>query len=135
MTTLYSLNVEGMSLLQRIEYVHFSSETLATVRTHNIPRELVINLDEIGLKLVPVGAWTMAPEGSRRVEIAGLEDKRQITAAFAGTLSEEFLPMQLLYLGKTHHCHPNFTFPDGFHIHHSPNHRANEDSVKLSLRK
>ena len=33
----------------------------------------------------------MAPEGSRRVEVAGQEDKMQITATFASTLSGEFL--------------------------------------------
>uniref|UniRef100_A0A8W8NWD5 Uncharacterized protein n=1 Tax=Magallana gigas TaxID=29159 RepID=A0A8W8NWD5_MAGGI len=30
----------------------------------------------------------MAPEGSKRVEIAGLGNKRRITAVFAGTLSD-----------------------------------------------
>ena len=42
----------------------------------------------------------MAAEESRRVEVAGLGDKRQITATFADTLSGAFLPMQLLYQGK-----------------------------------
>ena len=88
----------------------FLQETVATVRAHNIPPELVINLDETGLQLVPVGDWTMAPEGSRRVEVAGLGDKRQITATFAGTLSGEFLPMQLLYQGKLTAVMPSSLF-------------------------
>ena len=113
----------------------FLQETVAMVRTHNIPPELVINLDETGQQLVPVGTWTMAPEGSRTLEVAGLGDKRQITATFAGALSGEFLPMQLLYQGKTDCCHAKFTFPDGFHIYHSPNHSANEETVKLFLEK
>ena len=54
---------------------------------HAIPPELIINLDETGIKLVPVGDWTMAPEGSRIVEVTGLGDKRQITATVADTLS------------------------------------------------
>ena len=54
---------------------------------HAIPPELIINLGETGIKLVPVGDWTMAPEGSRRVEVTGLGDKRQITATVADTLS------------------------------------------------
>ena len=52
----------------------------------------------------------MAPEESRSVEVAGLGDKIQITATFAGTLSGEFLPTQLLYQGKTDRCHAKFTF-------------------------
>ena len=100
-----------------------------------IPPELIINLDETGIKLVPVGDWTMAPEGSRGVEVAGLGDKRQITATFADTLSGAFLPMQLLYQGKTDRYHAKFTFPDGFHIHHTPNHWANEETVKLFYEK
>ena len=43
----------------------------------------------------------MAPEESRSVEVAGLGDKIQITATFAGTL---------LYQGKTDRCHAKFTF-------------------------
>ena len=66
--------------------------------------------------MVPVGDWTMAPYGSRRVAVAGLRDKRQITATFADTLSGAFLPMQLLYQGKTDRCHAKFAFPDGFHM-------------------
>ena len=74
----------------------------------------------------------MALEGSRRVEVTGpLADKRQISATFAVTLSGAFLPMQLLYQGKTNHCHSNFAFPEGFHIHHTPNHWANEETVWL----
>lgn len=96
----------------------FLQEIVAIVRSHKIPLELVINRDETGLQLVPVGNWTVAPEGSRRVEVAGLGDKRQITVTFAGTLSGELLPMQILYQGKTDHCHAKFTFPDGFHIYH-----------------
>ena len=34
----------------------------------------------------------MAKEGAKHVEIAGIEDKRQITAVFAGTMSGFFPP-------------------------------------------
>ena len=75
----------------------------------------------------------MAPEESRRVELASLGDKRQITATFADTLSGAFLPMQLLYQGKTDRCHAKLTFPDGFHNHHTPNHWANEEDSEAFL--
>ena len=57
-----------------------------------VPSELVINWDHTGLHYVPVSNWTMAKEGAKRVEIAGLGDKRQLTAVFAGTMNVFFPP-------------------------------------------
>ena len=38
--------------------------------------------------------------------------------------------MQLIYQGKTNHCHPIGTeFPKGFNITHTKNHWSNEDKV------
>ena len=56
------------------------------VQLRAIPESLVINLDQTGFKLVPTRDWTMAKEGSKRVEVAGLGDKRQVTATFAAYL-------------------------------------------------
>ena len=64
------------------------------IKVHNIPDSLVINLDQTGLNLVPSGDWTMAQKGSKRIDLAALGDKRQITAAFAATLSGQHLPDQ-----------------------------------------
>jgi hypothetical protein len=58
------------------------------------PEELVINWDHTGIHYVPVGNWMLAEQGSKRVEIAGVDDKQQITAVFAGTRSGGFLPPQ-----------------------------------------
>ena len=66
-----------------------------------IPPELVINWDQTGLNLVPVASWTMARKGSNRVETKGLEDKHQITGVFCALMVGEFLPIQLVYKGKT----------------------------------
>lgn len=96
------------------------------VKLRDIPDNLIINLDQTGVKLVPTGDWTLAARGSRRVELAGLGDKRQITATFAASLDGTFLPMQILYQGKTNRSHPKNAFPDGFDIFHTPNHWANE---------
>ena len=70
----------------------------------------------------------MASEGSKRVEVAGLGNKRQITATFAASVDGTFLPMQILYQGKTNRPHPKYTFPDGFDVFHTPNHWANEET-------
>ena len=40
-----------------------------------IPYQLVIDCDHTGINYVPISTWTMAKEGSKRVEIAGIGDK------------------------------------------------------------
>ena len=40
-----------------------------------------------------------------------------------------FLPLQLVYLGKTSQCHPNFKFPEDWRINHSDNHWCNETTI------
>ena len=53
-----------------------------------IPAELILNWDQTGIKIVPSSTWTMDAEGSKRVEVAGVNDKRLITAMFVGHLLE-----------------------------------------------
>ena len=63
------------------------------------------------MKIVPVSSWMMEKRGVKRVEIAGVDDKHQIMAVFAATAVREFLPIQLIYQGKTAASLPAFTFP------------------------
>ena len=88
----------GMSS-QEFERVktRFLKQIARMVKLREIPDSLIINLDQTGIKLVSTGDWTMAAQGSRRVKVVGLGDKRQITATFAASLDSTFLPMQLLY--------------------------------------
>ena len=71
----------------------------------------------------------MAREGSKRVEVVGIDDKRQITATFAASLSGNFLPVQLVYEGKTTKCHQAIKFSEGWHVTHMPTHWCNEDTI------
>uniref|UniRef100_A0A1X7VWH1 Uncharacterized protein n=1 Tax=Amphimedon queenslandica TaxID=400682 RepID=A0A1X7VWH1_AMPQE len=96
----------------------------------DISSQLIINWEQTGISLVPGSSRTMALSGSRRVEIVGLGDKRQITAVMGASLSADFLPPQLIYTGKTPAFHPNcVTFPANRHITHTENHRANESTM------
>ena len=105
------------------DFVEVKTNYLADIRAiislEEVPPCLVINWDHTGLKYVPVSSWTMAKEGSKKVLIAGIEDKRQITAVFA-------LPPQLIYKGKTTACLPLTKFPSNWHITFTPTHWANE---------
>ena len=62
----------------------------------------------------------------------GVDDKRQITAAFSISMTGSFLPIQLIYEEKTRRCLPNYDFPKGFNVTYSPNHWSNtKKSVEL----
>ena len=88
----------------------------AIVEMAEILNDRIINWDQTAIKYVPVSEWTMERVGSKRVEIAGLEDKRQITTVFAESLTGDFLPIQLVHQGKTEKCYPAVSFPDNWHI-------------------
>ena len=113
----------------------FLFEIKVIVALEEIPPELIINFDQTGLKYVPVSVWTMDKEGSKKVPIIGLGDKRQITAVFAGTMSGVFLPPQLIYKGKTKACLPKVDFPESWDITFTHNHWANEDTVLRYIRR
>ena len=100
----------------------FLTDVLSAVVMEEIPPELILNWDQTGIKIVPCSTWTMNQQGASRVEMVGTNDKRQITAVFCGTLTGDFLPVQVVYKGKTTRCHPHFDFPSGWHIGHSPKH-------------
>ena len=46
------------------------------VEMEEIPSDLIINWDQTGIKYIPVSNWTMADEGSKRLEVVGADDKR-----------------------------------------------------------
>ena len=85
----------------------------AIVTMEKIPDDLVVNWDQTAIKYIPLSNWTMDKEGSKRVEVIGIDDKCQITATFATSLSGHFLSVQLVYEGKTTKCHPAVEFPEG----------------------
>jgi len=84
----------------------FLMDIMASVTMEEIPSDMVLNWDQTAIKYIPLSDWTMAQKGSKRMEVFGIDDKRQITAMFAASLSGNFLPIQLVYEGKTSRCHP-----------------------------
>ena len=144
-----------MSLLERMGYVKRKSSTKAKVtisdfnekkeqylfdiktiiEIEDISPDLVINWDHTGLHYVPVSNWTMVKEGSKRVEIFGVDDKRQITVVFAGTMSGYFLPPQIIYQRKSKKCLPTVSFPKSWHVTFTPNHWATEKTTEDYINK
>ena len=72
----------------------------------------------------------MEVEGSKRVDLAGKDDKRKITACFADTMEGDFLPPHLVYEGKTPRCLLQVDFPDGWHVTYSSTHWCNERTMQ-----
>ena len=107
----------------------FLTKVTAAVTEHNIPPSVVVNCDQTGAKMVPVNKWTMAEQGSRQVDVVGLDDKREMTVLLGISASGQMLPPQLIYAGKTSRCHPSCNSPAGWNVTHSDNHWSNEATM------
>ena len=104
----------------------FYSAIQRNINAYLIPPELVINIDQTPLRFYLMPTHTLTKKGEASVPITNSSDYRQITGTFGIGMAGEFLPIQLIYQGKTNKCHPNYNFPNGFHITHTPNHWSNE---------
>ena len=78
----------------------FLERVKKAVLENQIVPQMVINWDQTAVRLVPYSDWTMEEQGSNKISIKGLNDKREITALLSITLSGNILPPQLLYTGK-----------------------------------
>lgn len=92
--------------------------------------QMVINIDQTGVSVIPTSNWTMHEKGAKQVPIAAKEDKRQITALLACSLDGDLLPLQLVYGGKTAKCHPDVDFPKEWSVTHSDNHWSTTETMK-----
>ena len=104
------------------------------VEMEKVPPELVFNWDHTGINIVPGSPWTMEEKGSKRVEVAGFNDKQQITAVFCASLTGEFLSLQLIYQGKTPACLPRYAFPNDWNITFTPNHWSNVEMKNTCIK-
>ena len=104
----------------------FQRAISAVVYNHDIPADLVINLDQTPLSYVSPEKYTFNFKGAKNVPIKGVDDKRQITTTFAISATGEFLPVKLIYPGKTKRCLPNFQFPRTFQITYTENYWSNQ---------
>ena len=107
----------------------FLDEVILTVEMEDIPADLILNWDQMGIRIVPSSNWTMEKKGSKRVELTGVNDKRQVTAVLCGNMLGDFLPLQVIYKGKTPRCHPYHKFPSDWDITQSPKHWSTEETM------
>ena len=88
----------------------FVYDVKAITQFEEIPDSLVINWDHTGINYVPISSWTMEEEGKKRVEISGMNDKRQITMVLAVTKNGHYLSPQVVYAGKISKLLPKVQF-------------------------
>lgn len=65
----------------------FLANISAEVLMQEVPPELIFNWDQTAINYVSMGQWTMNHSGGKIVPIAHSDDKRQITAVLAVTMT------------------------------------------------
>ena len=101
---------------------------------HSIPDDLIINFDQTPLPHFLTSNRTLNEKGAKSVPLQGQGKKKQITGTFAVSMTGDFLPMQLIYEGKTPRCLPkDVEFPKEFDVTFTPNHWSNEEKSKQLL--
>ena len=66
----------------------FLTDVQSVIYMEEVPPSLVLNWDHTAMKIVPSSQWTMEKKGIKRVEIAAVDDKRQITAVLHAVCQE-----------------------------------------------
>ena len=115
--------IEPSSLFLAEEKFTFKRAISAAISSHDIPNFLALNIDQTPLS----GKYTFNLKASQNVPIKGVDDKRQITATFAVSSTGNFLPIQLIYTGKTRRSLPKYEFPASFSDGFTKNHWSNTD--------
>ena len=112
--------------------VLFQRNISVLVSEHDIPPSLIINIDQTLLSYVNTGKYTFSFKSTKNVPIKGVDDNCQITATFAVSCTGEFLPIQLIYGGKTEWSLPKYSFLPFFPVTFTENHWSNtEKSIEF----
>ena len=110
----------------------FQHQMASLVEEHNILPSLIMDFDQTPLKYVPVSNSTLAKKGLKHVPIAGGSFKESIMATFGITYSKKFLPMQLIYKGKTRRIFPQVNCQQSFSLRVNIKHFSiTPESMKL----
>ena len=69
------------------EKLTFQKRIASIIEEHDIPKELILNLDQTPLSYVFPGKYTFNPKGAKTVPIKGIDVRRQITASFTVSMT------------------------------------------------
>ena len=82
-------------------------------------------MDQTPLSYINTGKYTFSLKSAKNIPIKGVDEKRQITPTFAVSCTGDFLPIQLIYAGKTERSLPKYSFPSSFLVTFTENHWSN----------
>ena len=91
---------------REVEFL-FHHEIVTTIKKHNIPGSMIINIDQAPLKYVPTSNFTVPEKGATSVAMEG----GSVKDGYSITFSNEFLSMQLIYDEKIVESLYCFKFP------------------------
>ena len=100
----------------------FQKAISTVTNNHDISADLVINLDQTPLSYVSPRKYTFNFKGAKHVPIKSVMTSVKLLLHFQSFQTAEFLPVQLIYPGKTKRCLTNFQFPRSFQITYTENH-------------
>ena len=117
------------------EQLTFQRKIQALIKWYDIPKDLVLNFDQMSLSYIAVGNNTLEFEGVKSIPVKGKGKVKQVTGTFALSATGRFLPMQLIYTSKTKRCHSQgIEFSSGFDVTHSLNIWSNEELAIQHIR-
>ena len=110
----------------------YHHQIIKFVEEHDIPSSLVMKFDQTPLKYSPVSSQTLAKRGSKHVSISGATYRKLLTATSGISLDNKFLPVQLIYGGKTQQSLPKVNVPKEFSLSVNEKHFSNtQESLKF----
>ena len=109
--------------LLKKEKFTFQRKIQELVTWHRIPKKLINSFHQMPLSYITVGNTTPELSGVQPVPVKGKGKEKSITGTFSITAAGNSLPMQLIYVVKTQHCHPKgIPLAYRFDVIHSKNH-------------
>jgi len=110
----------------------FLARIALKVQKHNIPRDLILNMDETGVELTPTIDRTIQSKEIKNVKVKGTDDMRQITVSvlidYNGRLCDR---LQVIWQGKTKKVQATIEPPEGWFYDQTKSHRQ---TTETSLR-
>ena len=82
-------------------------------------------MDQTPLSDINTGKYTFSFKNAKNIPRKGVDEKRQVTPTFAVSCTGDFLPIQLIYAGKTERSLPKYSFPSSFSVTFTESHWSN----------
>ena len=116
---------------KEIQYL-FHHKIAVMVESHCIPHSWILNIDQILLKHISVGIFTLVNKGVKSVTMERDNSKRCITATFGIILNNNFQLIQLICAQKTEQSFPCHKSSDEFSLSVIQTHYSNStESIEL----